>query len=426
MPAMLDRLNRQMTEAQDRYRSLETLIADEDRDPTDVEQGEMNALRSRMTELQPRILETVELERRLNDSASALASVPAATVPASASVRPSHGRTPVSGPLDVYRSFGEMAMAAAGGNPQFNVGALDINERGALYEAQNRYLIEHARAFVDVTTGDVPGLVPPIWIRDLADTISAAQPTVTAFSQLALPDVGMTLNYPSITTRPLVGKQTVEKTEVPSRKTAIATNTAPVQTFGGGEDVSVQVLQRTDPPYLSLMLDLYAEAMAIAVNTEFINFILGVLPPSTDIGSVASAWNGALADIIAGILATSRLMPDVFVMGTQMWSDFAGASDPDGRPLFPNASPMNPLGQSSFDSTTGNVRGMTFVVDPMLAPNTGFIGNRNALSSLLGAVQTLSADNVSKLGRDYAVFRFAAFIARRPDAAAVVTVPLAP
>ena len=62
MPALLDRLNRQMTEAQDRYRSLETIISDEDRDPSDIERGEMDALRSRMENLAPQIVESVEME----------------------------------------------------------------------------------------------------------------------------------------------------------------------------------------------------------------------------------------------------------------------------------------------------------------------------------------------------------------------------
>ena len=64
---------------------------------------------------------------------------------------------------------------------------------------------------------------------------------------------------------------------------------------------------------------------------------------------------------------------------------------------------------------------MSFVVDPAMPANTGIIGARAAFTSLLGPVQTLSADNVAKLGRDYAIFRFAAFISRRPDAMAEVT-----
>lgn len=415
MPALLDRLRTQYTQAQDRYRALEGLIADADRDPTEVEQGELDALRSTMTQLQPRIVESVELERSLSAGTEALSSVPVGAPPARRDAPP---RRP-DAPAERFRSLGEFASSVARGE-------VDTEQREAVQDAALGYMIEHARALVDVTTADVPGLLPPIWIRTFADTISAAQPFVQAFSQLPLPDTGMTLTYPQIATRPLVGKQTTEKTEVPSRKTTITSATANVVTYGGGEDVSVQVLQRTDPSYLGLMLELYAEAMALVTNTDAINIALGAFGASIGIGTDASTWNGALADVVADLLTTSRIMPDTFVMGTDMWAAFAGASDPDGRPLFPNASPMNPLGRTSLDSTTGDVRGMTFVVDPMMPADTGIIGARSAFTSLLGPVQTLSADNVAKLGRDYAIFRFAAFITRRPDAAAVVslTAPL--
>lgn len=412
MPALLDRMRDQYTAAQDRYRALEALVAEADRDPTDVERAELDSLRSTMTTLQPRIVESVELERSLSAGSEALASVPTGALPTARRDRPP--ATPAANPAERFRSWGDYARAVAKGE-------VDEADRSAVEQLATDYGIDRARALVDVTTADVPGLLPPTWIRTIADTISAAQPFVTAFSQLPLPDTGMTLTYPKIATRPLVGKQTAEKTEVPSRKTTITSATSNVVTYGGGEDVSVQVLQRTDPSYLGLMLELYAEAMAITVNTDGINFALGAFGTTIGIGTDPATWNENLATVIAGILTASRLMPDTFVMGTDMWAAFAGATDPDGRPLFPNASPMNPLGQSSFDSTGGNVRGMSFVVDPMMPADTGIIGARTAMTSLLGPVQTLSADNVAKLGRDYAVFRFAAFIARRPDAAAVVS-----
>lgn len=413
---MLDRLRNSYTQAQERYRSIESLIATEDREPTDVEQGEMDALRATMTSTQPRILEAVELERSLAAGTEALASVPAGSgsLPAS----PRRDRSPHN-PAEAFRSWGEYASACARGE-------VTTETREAVEDVALTYMVEHARALVDVTTADVPGLVPPAWIRTIADTVSASQPFVEAFSQLPLPDVGMTVTYPVIATRPLVGKQTAEKTDIPSRKTTITSSTAAVATYGGGEDVSVQVLQRTDPSYLGLMLELYAEAMAILTDTEAINGALGAFGASVDIGADAAAWNAALAAVVGDLLKTSRLMPNTFVMGTQMWADFAGAADTDGRPLFPNAAPSNPLGQSSLTSTTGDVRGMNFVVDPNMPANTGIIGNKSAITTLLGPVQTLSADNVSKLGRDYAVFRFASHLIRRPDAAAVVTVPLAP
>jgi hypothetical protein len=116
-------------------------------------------------------------------------------------------------------------------------------------------------------------------------------------------------------------------------------------------------------------------------------------------------------------------MPDTLVVSVEMWAAFAGAEDTEGRPLFPNIGGANPVGASSIDSTAGNARGMTFVIDPNMAPNTGIMGARQGFTSMLGAVQTLSGDNVSKLGRDYAVFRFATFLVRRPDAMVKLTVP---
>jgi HK97 family phage major capsid protein len=414
MPSVLDRLRTEYTTAQDRYRAVEALAADEDRDPTDAEQAELDQLAERLRGLQPRIVGQTELERTLAAGNEALAGLPSVPVPG----RPARREAQAPRPAERYRSWGEYAQAVA-------MGDVSREDRAAIDTSTLDYLIEHARAFVDVTTADVPGIVPPVWIRTIADTISAAQPFVQAFSQLPLPDSGMTLTYPAIATRPLVGKQTAEKTEVPSRKTTITPHTANVATYGGGEDVSVQVLQRTDPSYLGLMLDLYAEAMALVVNTDAITAALAAITaPAVDLGADATGYNAALAQAAADVLTNSRLMPDTLVVSVDMWQAFAGASDPDGRPLFPNVAPSNPVGSSSLDSTTGNARGLTFVVDPMMPANTGVLGARAAFTSLLGAVQTLSADNVAKLGRDYAVFRFAAFITRRPDALVKLTTPV--
>ncbi len=44
MPAMLDRLRTDFTQSTDRYRALEDLITGEDREPTEVEQGELEDL----------------------------------------------------------------------------------------------------------------------------------------------------------------------------------------------------------------------------------------------------------------------------------------------------------------------------------------------------------------------------------------------
>jgi hypothetical protein len=103
-------------------------------------------------------------------------------------------------------------------------------------------------------------------------------------------------------------------------------------------------------------------------------------------------------------------------MGVDVWEWFAGLVDSSGRPLFPNVAPANPLGVTSLDSTTGEARGLSFVVDPNMAVAKAYLGWSRAHTSMLSGPQTLSADNPLLLGRDFAIFEFAAWAPRRPDA----------
>jgi hypothetical protein len=410
MPAHLDRLRTQLTTAQDRYRALEGILADADRDPNEAESAEMTQLGETMRSLQPRIEEAVGVERSLSAGVTALGTLPVSQ-PGTGGRRPP-AREP--NPAERFRSWGEYSLALA-------QGGVDTAVIEAIDNAQVDYMTrrDRHRAFVDVTTPDVPGLVPPVWITTIVDLIGSARPFVEAFSQLPLPNSGMVINYPHIATRPLIGKQTAEKTDIPSRKTTVTSQNTNVLTYGGGEDVSIQVIQRTDPAYLGLMNELYAEEMALIMDADAITVALAAITATTVTLSAAApaAWNNLLATAVAGMYQTSRRLPDVFVAGTSLWGAFAGASDSTGRPLFPNASPFNPVGTLTFTTTDGEVRGLNFVVDPNMPAASGVIGNTDAFTTFLGPVQTMSVDNPSKIGRDYAVFQFAAFAQRRPDAA---------
>jgi hypothetical protein len=96
------------------------------------------------------------------------------------------------------------------------------------------------------------------------------------------------------------------------------------------------------------------------------------------------------------------------VLSVGAWQALAGAVDTDGRPIFPTVSPINPVGSVSLRSGDGTVRDLPFRVDPTVAGNVAVVGMRDAALSLLGPVGTLGADVPSILGRDVAVYRFAA------------------
>jgi len=409
MPALLEQLRTQYQARQDRYRALETIVAEDGHQITEAEQAELDQLTADLRGMQPRIQEAADLERSLAAGMNAFTNLPT-TVNVPGRVDPR--REPH--PIERFRSWGEFAGAFARGEVNMNTWEAIT---AAAVEAECGGDVQ--RAIVDIVTGDVPGLVPPAWITTIAETISAARPFVDSFSTLPLPATGMIVNYPQITQRPLVGKQTVQKTDVASRKTTVASLNTPVNTYGGGEDVSVQVLQRTEPSYLSLMLQLYAEQMAIVMDTDAYTAAKAAITTTAVTLSAAApaGWNKALADAVGAMLQASRMLPTVFVAGASLWAAFAGAADATGRPLFPNVNAFNPVGQLSFTDTSGNVRGLTFAVDPNIPPAEGIIGNGAAFTTFVGGYQTMSVDNPTKLGVDYAVFEFAAFAARRPDAA---------
>ena len=399
---LLDRLREQFNATQEQVRAITDEIAESGEAPSEEQAANLTALDAELEALTPRIAQAASMAQRMSGAAELLTGVPADL---DARLRSTH-RAPIA---EQWSSFGEFARARA--NSEVNADVLEAIER-----AFNQR--EHSRAFVDVTTADVPGLLPPQWLTDIVQFIGSARPFITAFDTRPLPESGMTVNYPNITQRPQVGKQTTEKTDIASRKTTVANGVSSVETYGGGEDVSVQVLQRTEPAYLDLMLELYAEQMAMAMDTAAIASVAAVVPAGNKLTLSLAAPTGINQKLVDGAAKVfgANAQPNVLVAGLDVWKYFAGAVDTSGRPLFPNISPSNPVGTTDLSSTTGDARGLGFFVDPNMTATKAYMGASRAFTTLLGGIQTLSADNPSKLGRDYAVFEFTAFAPRRPDA----------
>lgn len=407
---LLETLRARFQETQEGIRALtDEIDTNEGGNPSDEQAANLGALNDELERLVPRIEQATHMANRMHGAAELLSGVPGNL---GATLDNAARRTQ---PAREWDTWGAYARALASG---------EVDETTRTDVARLITAREHTRAFVDVITTDVPGLLPPTWLTDIVDFIGDARPFITAFESRPLPDTGMTINYPTVTQRPQVGKQTTEKTDIPSRKTTVASGVANVQTFGGGEDVSVQVLQRTDPSYLGLVLELYAEEMAAFMDTTAIATAQAVIPAPNKLTISAAVAGDITAKFVAaaGLIFTAHATLNAAVFGTSAWAAIAGAVGADGRPLYPNASPFNAQGAASLNPNEGgNIRGMSFVVDPWMPPTIAIVGDQRAFTSMLGGVQTLSADNPSKLGVDHAVFEFAAFAARKPSALVQLT-----
>jgi HK97 family phage major capsid protein len=323
--------------------------------------------------------------------------------------------------LAEYRTWGDYARALAAGEvPAATIDVMDRIMLDGEMAARDR-LVDHRRALADAVTGNVAGILPPAWLTNIVDYIGTARPLISAFSSAPLPPSGMTVNFPQVTVRPSVAKQATQKTQVSSTATTIVAGSANVNTYGGGEDVSVQTIQRTDPSYLAIVNELYAEQMSVAEDTDACTTVVAAVPVGTANNLTLSlATNGS--DINKQLAAAGKQILsvrgnfDTFVMDLNLWAYVVGAADTTGRPLFPDNGPMNPVGSSAVNVATGEARGLMFVADPNMPANTGVAGDSRAFTSLLGGVQTLRVDNPAQLGVDFAVFEFAAWAVRRPSA----------
>jgi len=118
--------------------------------------------------------------------------------------------------------------------------------------------------------------------------------------------------------------------------------------------------------------------------------------------------NGSIIDAALVIGRATFAMPQVFLMGSNVWGAIGKAVDTDGRPLFPTYSPMNPVGSFRLTDANGAVRDLGWAVDWSMNPDSAVVGLRDAFRTWRGPMQTLTVDVPRLLGRDVAVFEFAA------------------
>ena len=165
------------------------------------------------------------------------------------------------------------------------------------------------RALADIVTATNAGLVPPAYLDEIVGVINPARPFMASTRRIEMPANGMQIIYPRIVTRPTIGEQTVQKSEVTSTNVSTDTATANVRTFAGAGDISLQLLRRSSPAFLDFYLDLLAEAYAKGVNSAALAalFAAGVSPGGAfDIETGAIPLGAAFSASVAATGSPAR------------------------------------------------------------------------------------------------------------------------
>ena len=316
-------------------------------------------------------------------------------------------------PLARFHTFAEAIIA----------GTADVEIARAL----GRVMI--GRALADNLTTDAPGVVHEGWLTQVYGIVDQGRPVINGIGVAALPTEGMTVHWPTFAgdLLTLVGKQATEKTGITSVKVPIGSDSADLETFAGGSDISLQLIRRSSPSYLETYLRIMAAAYAAVTDKEAStqlmaqitaglgNFVVYDFTASDPSGT---ALRTAIFRASAMVQAATGSPASVVLAGLEAFVALGGPLTP--APVF------NASGTASASTLDVVVSGLRIVYGPYLPPDALVVTNGLACSWREDGPQTINALDVEKLGQNYAVWGMGAFTATTPKGvvALVKTAPV--
>jgi phage head maturation protease len=277
----------------------------------------------------------------------------------------------------------------------------------------------HQYALADVISTGNAGAVPPAFREDLRlGFIDRARPFLQSTREVPAGSSGLAFTIPRLGTKPLAGKQTAEKAELPSRATTIDTVQYSMETYGGAADLSLQLIKRSSPEFLTLFLELLAEAYAQATEDAAVDKLLAeAAVVEGGIFNVASpSFGGAITNAMA---VNKALLPDRIWLSTAAVAAFVDAKEPaggGGTALYPGLALITGVTEGGGSGPLGMRLTPVHVPalddeapDLIIGPSRGFVWCEDG-------TYTLVADVPAKFGRDVALAGMIAYMPLYPAA----------
>lgn len=315
-------------------------------------------------------------------------------------------------PTASTRSAGQMLRAIAGND------ADAISEYNALME----------RAYEGGTTADAPN--KDGWVGDLTRIFDSSAGILSAiFATGTLPDKGMNIEYAQLKSNTVkVEKQTSEGADLPIGKVTLETKTAPVETYGGYAQLTLQQINRSTLP----ILDRTLEAMTLAAGARkktvlraaYLTAVAAQVAIEDDegvltLGSVlASAtptdWTNLIVD--AAVKYDSlNLALDGMIVSTDAFKHL-NALEIAGKRVFKVSEDRDTIGTLDLPGLKGNLGGITVLADPGRKIAAAEFFNSKAIRQYDSAVTQLQDENILNLSKSFSVYKYGAVAIEIPSA----------
>ena len=241
-------------------------------------------------------------------------------------------------------------------------GMLRAQLRAGLGDHDSQMLV--TAALQEQTTTRDAGVIPVPLLREIIGVVDDTRYFINSISRAPLPDAGMSFRIPKITALPSVAEQAAELDEVSSTNSEIEDITVNIKTFAGGNKISRQLIERSDPAYFDELLRQLAAVYAQA--TDLWAFQQAVIGQGDSDGTTVYE---SVAQGISDSFGVMRFTPNVLMVaptttGSFGYDDLLKAADSDDRPIFAAANPSNAAGVMTQGTTNGTVAGLQLVVNP--------------------------------------------------------------
>lgn len=292
-------------------------------------------------------------------------------------------------PLAGYRSFGDYVKAVFTGAEE--------------------------RALEVSNLADAPGLVPPVWLRDIKGVLDRGRPCINALGgPLSAAGAGMTVNWPYFdgNLANIVAVQAAENDEVNSVDIDIKKGTATLKTFAAGNRMTIQVIERTDPSYVDAHFRIMVGAYGTETDYDFQNSLWANDTAGLDYDFSADTTGAAFIEAVwaaATDVQTATGQPaEVVYVNSAVYKKLGAWSSFQAQNY-----PVQNVG-GTFDGRTGRatVMGLPVILAPEFATNEtedAIVTNRAACGFFEDGPRTISVDVAANLGRETAIYGYGVF-----------------
>ena len=255
---------------------------------------------------------------------------------------------------------------------------LEANIKAALGDDEARRTV---RAADDSTSTNTGLTLAPHLNTFITDTFTG-RPAFEAATRAALIDNGMSFTVPRLYTNassadvaPTVA-DTNEGSAPSETGMTSAYDTVTVEKFSGLQRVSFELIDRSSPSFMELMMVELRKAYEKATDTALLNaFIANGTTAATTAATAAGLQSFISVEGAAAYKGTGGDFANKLVASTDQWAAITGYADTTGRALYSAQGPtQNASGSAVASSVRGNVLGTDLIVDHNIAAS-GIIDN---------------------------------------------------